>query len=109
MLTIYSCIVICQSGNKSGIRRVGHLAQEASMSTRAPDYNDKTDETPLPSREQRRPASAVLEPNEARQGVTHHNVRYVLAIGLLLVVVAFGVIYLFATAREPSPTATISE
>jgi hypothetical protein len=35
----------------------------------------------------------VLEPNEARQGVTHHNVRRVLAISLAGIVVAYLVIY----------------
>lgn len=32
-------------------------------------------------------------PNEARQAVTGHNVRYVLIVGLAAVVVAFAVIY----------------
>jgi hypothetical protein len=31
--------------------------------------------------------------NRARQGVTGHNVQYVLAFGLIGVIVAFGVIY----------------
>jgi len=30
--------------------------------------------------------------NRARQGVTGHNVRYVLLVGLLGIIVAFGVI-----------------
>ena len=37
----------------------------------------------------------VLEPNEARQGVVGHNVRYVLMIGTALVVVAFIAVALF--------------
>ena len=58
---------------------------------RAPDYDDKRDE----SGRVRAPAGApVLEPNEARQGVPHHNVRLVLAVSTLAVVAAFIVIYL---------------
>ncbi|HYF06566.1 MAG TPA: hypothetical protein VD970_03020 [Acetobacteraceae bacterium] len=33
---------------------------------------------------------------EARQGVTHHNVRYVLMISLILVVIGFVVAYFVA-------------
>lgn len=37
----------------------------------------------------------VIEPAvNARQGVTHHNVRYVLAVSLTGVVVLFALIYL---------------
>ncbi len=36
----------------------------------------------------------VKPTNQARQGVTGHNVRYVLALALGAVVVAFAVIYL---------------
>jgi hypothetical protein len=35
----------------------------------------------------------VLSTNEVRDGVTGHNVRYVLIFGLLAVVVAFAIIY----------------
>jgi hypothetical protein len=38
----------------------------------------------------------VLNANEARQGVTGHNVRYVLVLGLVAVVIAFAVGYLAA-------------
>ena len=37
----------------------------------------------------------VLEPTEARQGVTGHNVRYVVVIGVILVVIAFIAVALF--------------
>ncbi len=57
------------------------------MSTRAPDYDDKTDEGPRPARTATAPAP-VLEPNEARQAATHHNVRFVLAISVAVLVVA---------------------
>jgi hypothetical protein len=59
---------------------------------RSPDYDDKTDEGPRPVADASAPAP-VLEPNEARQGVTHHNVRRVLAISLAGIVVAFLVVY----------------
>ena len=36
----------------------------------------------------------VVPKTEARQGVTGHNVRYVLGFGLLGVIVAFAVIWL---------------
>lgn len=36
----------------------------------------------------------VVPTTRARQGVTGHNVRYVLGFGLFGIVVAFGVIYL---------------
>jgi hypothetical protein len=45
-----------------------------------------------PSHEQQR---TVLPKDEARQAVTGHNVRYVLAMGLAAAVVAFILIYAF--------------
>lgn len=39
--------------------------------------------------------SPVLDAVEARQGVTGHNVRYVLLFGLLAVIVAFAAILAF--------------
>jgi hypothetical protein len=36
----------------------------------------------------------VVPTNQARQGVTGHNVRYVLGAGLAAVVVAFVIVYL---------------
>jgi hypothetical protein len=59
---------------------------------RSPDYDEKTDEGPRPI-DDRSTAAPVLEANEARQGVTHHNVRRVLAISLAGIVVAFLVVY----------------
>jgi hypothetical protein len=35
----------------------------------------------------------VLDKTEARQGVTGHNVRYVLGFGLAAVIIAFAAIY----------------
>jgi hypothetical protein len=37
----------------------------------------------------------VVPTNRARQGVTGHNVRYVLALGTAGVVVAFAIIFMF--------------
>jgi hypothetical protein len=37
--------------------------------------------------------------NEARQGVTGHNVRYVLGIGTVSVIILFGLIYIYYFAR----------
>ena len=71
--------------------------------TRSSDYNDKTDEAP-----RQQPAAAgapVLHPNEARQGVTHQNVRVVLGFSLAGVVVAMAIAYFvfFAGATTPIP------
>ncbi len=60
---------------------------------RAPDYDDKRDESgrvhgPGP------PGVPTLEPNEARQGAPHHNVRLVLAVSTAAVIAAFILIYL---------------
>jgi hypothetical protein len=35
----------------------------------------------------------VVPTNRARQGVTGHNARYVLGVGLVAIVVAFAIIY----------------
>jgi hypothetical protein len=59
---------------------------------RSPDYDDKRDESGLvrgPT-----PGAPTLEPNEARQGVPHQNVRLVLAVSTAAVIVAFILIYL---------------
>ena len=65
------------------------------MSTgRSPDYDSKVDEdtkqrpTPPAGR------APTLEPTEARGGVTHHNVRLVLAVSVAVLVVAYIIIYL---------------
>ena len=61
--------------------------------SRSPDYDDKTDEAPHPPRAGSAPTPA-LEPNEARGGVTNHNVRNVLRVSLVLLIIAFAVVYL---------------
>lgn len=60
---------------------------------RAPDYQDRTDEGPRPATATGTEAP-VLPPNEARGGVTHHNVRVVLAVSLGLIVLVFLLVYL---------------
>lgn len=44
-------------------------------------------------------AKPVLPTNEARQGVSGHNVRYVLAIGTGLVIVLFAILYIWYFSR----------
>jgi hypothetical protein len=74
-----------------------------SSTERAPDYNDKTDET-RPGTAPSRPGSPALEPNEARAGVTNHNVRFVLGISIVAIVVLFAIVYLvFFVGNGPSP------
>jgi len=62
------------------------------MTSRAPDYDDKSDEGPTPRHVASEPAP-VLEPNEARGAATHHNVRYVLLIGVVALVVIYAIVY----------------
>ncbi len=48
-----------------------------------------------PTHSQTTEPRTVLPKEEARQGVTGHNVRYVLGGGLAIVIVAFVAIYIF--------------
>jgi hypothetical protein len=57
---------------------------------RAPEYNDARREA---GSIRQGDARTVVPTPQARQGVTGHNVRYVLALGIAAVVVAFAVIY----------------
>jgi len=68
---------------------------------RSPDYDDKTDEGPVQAVQRGGPS---LEPNEARGGMTHHNVRYVLGISLILIVAAFIAVYILFFAGSSPPT-----
>lgn len=55
--------------------------------TKSPDYPDpRTHDDDGPSPE--------MAPAEARQGVTGHNVRYVLTFGTIGAIVAVGIAYL---------------
>ena len=70
---------------------------------RGPDYEDKRDVADVQPR--KHPAgriTPVLDPNEARQGATHHNVRLVLAISLGVSIVAMAIVYFaFFQTTEP--------
>jgi hypothetical protein len=52
-----------------------------------------SDSPDRPSSAQPTEPRTVLPTQQARQGVTGHNVRYVLGIGLAAVIVAFVVLY----------------
>lgn len=51
---------------------------------RAPEYDDANRQRPQPP----------MPTTRARQGVTGHNVRYVLGFGIAAIVVAFLILYL---------------
>lgn len=57
---------------------------------RAPEYREADRQT---AREQTAREPVVATPR-ARQGVTGHNARYVLAFGTVAIIVAFVIIYL---------------
>ena len=46
------------------------------------------------------PRPIVMSGNRARQGVTGHNVRYVLGFGLAAAIIALTVVYLFYFAVD---------
>ncbi len=73
-----------------------------SMTDRAPDYDDKQDEGPRQTGRSSR-GTTVLEPNEARGAVRHHNVGIVLGVSLGVAVLALAVIYVaFFNGQAPS-------
>ena len=61
--------------------------------TRSTDYDRPTDAT-TPADAPTPPDEVDLMPNEARQGVTHHNVRAVLAFSTIGCAVLMGIAYL---------------
>jgi hypothetical protein len=61
------------------------LERSMSPDTRAPEYKEA---------DRNAAQTAVLPARRARQGVTGHNVRYVLGFGLVGVIVAFLIVYL---------------
>jgi hypothetical protein len=80
---------------------IAREVEEESMVT-----HDAPVKTPAPSSERREPFEwsaekrleaerPVLDEVDARQGVTGHNVRYVLLFGLVAVIVAFAAILAF--------------
>jgi hypothetical protein len=64
---------------------------EAPMNpdTRAPEYQDADRKAPTTAQNQ-----TIVPTTRVRQGVTGHNVRYVLAFGIAAVIVAFVIVYL---------------
>jgi hypothetical protein len=56
-----------------------------SPDTRAPEYKEA---------DRQAASSAAVSAPRARQGVTGHNVRYVLGFGLVGIIVAFLIVYL---------------
>jgi hypothetical protein len=73
---------------------VGTKLLERSMNSdeRAPEYKEAERATP----------GEFVPASQARQGVTGHNVRYVLSFGIAAVVVAFVIVYLaFFGAGRP--------
>ena len=63
----------------------------SAPNARAPEYKDATREAqPIQQSNER----TVVPTPQARQGVTGHNVRYVLAFGIAAVIVAFAIVYL---------------
>jgi len=70
---------------------------------RSPDYDDSTDEALRPPPAAASRPAPVLEPNEARGGVTHQNVRFVLGVGIVVVIVLFVIVY-FAYFGGGAPT-----
>ena len=70
--------------------------------TRSADYDDKTDEA-FGRQPPITPGTTVLEPNEARQGITHQNVRAVLGFGLAGAVIVLAIAWLAFFAFGGSP------
>lgn len=65
------------------------------MSTgRSPDYDSKVDEDPRQRPSPSGGRAPVLGPTEAPGGITHQNVRVVLAVSIAVLVIAFIAIYL---------------
>ena len=62
------------------------LGNYMSPDMRAPEYKDA---------DRRAAQQPVVPTTRARQGVTGHNVRYVLVFGIAAVIVAFSVVYLY--------------
>jgi hypothetical protein len=60
-----------------------------SSDTRAPEYKEADRQTAHSDAQQ-----PVVPTTRARQGVTGHNVRYVLGFGIAAAVVAFAIVYI---------------
>jgi hypothetical protein len=70
--------------------------QEVGVTVHYPDSTELKEHQPDPTTQQRPvQPSPVIPTNEARQGVTGHNVRYVLGIGVAAIVVIFAGLWLY--------------
>ena len=69
-----------------------------SPDTRAPEYKEADRQTAN---------EPVLPARRARQGVTGHNVRYVLGFGLAAVIIAFVIVYLIFFGNSHSAHASV--
>jgi Flp pilus assembly protein TadB len=67
------------------------LEDRMSADSRAPEYKEADQRTAPQQQQTTRP---VVPTPQARAGVTGHNVRYVLAIGIAAVIVAFVIVYM---------------
>jgi hypothetical protein len=76
----------------------GDTRTAAAPPPRQPTTRGARPEAPMPRPTAPEPGVVVLSETGARQGVTGHNVRYVLWWGLAGVVAAFAVVYLVYAA-----------
>jgi hypothetical protein len=88
------CVISFRKGPISGLWNLAYrfpvkqngneLERLMSPDTRAPEYKEA---------DQAVPETAMLPARRARQGVTGHNVRYMLVFGLGGVILAFLIVY----------------
>jgi hypothetical protein len=71
------------------------LSQKNSNSIERMSMNSPQDRSVFGQRHLQSEERTVVPTQQARQGVTGHNVRYVLGIGLAAAIVAFVVLYAF--------------
>jgi hypothetical protein len=69
------------------------LSQKNSNSVQRMSMNSPQDRSVFGQRHLQSEQRTVVPTQQARQGVTGHNVRYVLGIGLAAAIVAFVVLY----------------
>jgi hypothetical protein len=69
------------------------VSKEQHQSVEETSMSSPQDRTAFGQRDLQSEQRTVVPTQQARQGVTGHNVRYVLGIGLAAVIVAFAVLY----------------
>ncbi len=85
----------------NGLKRKRRVSTQGERSARALSYGKAPMST---AHDRRSPAPEEPKPQEvpadrARQAVTGHNVRYVLAVSLAAVVIGFVLVFLFIVGR----------